>query len=654
MPVTTPIDVDFGEDTNKELDKFVDENLRSLLDSTNILRTSTIPEWRRLYKGIPAEKERNWPWPNASNVVIQLIGENCDILKARILGTVYEILPLWSTSLLGEWGEEEQGDEQKRTVEDFMNYVGLEPTELDLYRVESLACNDIVQFGTVVVKSPWETDTEELVVTASSTGRGAPAGKELIKYDGPRPEKLLLEDWGASEKASTLEKADFKYHYYPLKKQQMEMRFADGRFKLTDEQKEKLMNAPDRLGSDTNSQIRQEEKGITPESGHQYTAEWDIYECWFWFFHNGKKYRIVYVYHKQTKIKLRAFFNFYPNNDEPWELGRLGYNDDGLRGFGFCEMLKYYQEEVTTGHNQRCDNRTLANTSIIFAGRNPRVDSNLSLYPGAVLPLDATEAQIAQMGREYTGGVEEERLTRELAAARAGVDPPSQGAGAGSVNKKGAYSAMGTFALMQAGNRRVNINITDFRYMHLKLGRRFLRQYAEFGIGERLKLFGKAAPLLKKALENVKQGRLELPIKAANASINKEVEKQNDMLLSQIMQRHQQSIGQLMQGISNPAIPEEMMEYAIGSILAQSSLMEDLFRNFGKDNVTRLLPEQTLIRKIRSQRLNGQQNNPAAAVNPAAEGIQGTGGQEGLNSSANQNGGVPVNPQVLSSIPRTM
>jgi hypothetical protein len=82
---------------------------------------------------------------------------------------------------------------------------------------------------------------------------------------------------------------------------------------------------------------------------------------------------------------MKSFFNFYPKNEEPFEFGRLGYNEDGLIGYGFAEMGEMYQEEVSTTHNQRMDNRTLANTSVLLGGTNPRVDAGVSLFPMAVL-----------------------------------------------------------------------------------------------------------------------------------------------------------------------------------------------------------------------------------------------------------------------------
>jgi len=609
MPTITPVKVELGTEADVELKKFVKQNLQDTEQAYDTFHTSKVPELRRLYKGLPEQEDRDFPWPGCSNVVIQLIGENVDILKARIIGTIYEIMPLWVSHLVGDWPDSENGDKQRSSFEEFMNLMGQEPNELDLYRVESLAANDMVQLGSVLVKMPWETEIEKRV-TGPGVNGGLPAAVDYTKYDGPRPEKVPIEDWGATPSAPTWEKANFKYHKYTLKKQQVEQKIYQGAFDLSEEDKKKLLNNPSRQGPSNEQQQKDQAKNLQGSYG-EYQAEWDIYECWFWFWHNDAKWRIIFLYHKETDLKLNAVFNFYSDNEEPFEYGRLGYTDDGLLGYGFAEMLKYYQEEVTTGHNQRNDNRSLGNTSVFTVGRNNKIDANIGIYPGSVLPLTAEEFSVHQLGQVYPTSIEEEGLTISLAKARAGTDDPAtSGTGGGVANpKKGIQSAMGTFSVLQSGNRRVNVNITDFRYMHLKIGRKAAMQYAEFGVGNRLEYFGEQAQYIEKALRNIKAKRIDLPIRAANASINKELEKQNDMLLTQVLQRHHSAIAQILQGLGNPQMPEFMKQFLIGVIGAQGALMSRLLRNFGHDDISRLQPELKLTDELKGAN-NGQGPKP--------------------------------------------
>lgn len=616
MPFLEPVKANFGADGNKQLDEFVYSNLTALINSYMSLHTTKVQEWRRLTKGLPKEKTRSFPWENASNTVVQLIGENVDTIKAVQLGTIYEILPLWVAGLVGSWDIEQQGEEQRGVTERFLDQMGLSKSELDLYRVESKAAHDIASLGSVLIKIPWVTNVQQIVTGIDNSGQ-LTESEETI-YDGPRPEKLAYEDWAATPTAQTWEEAKFKYHEYRITKQECEYKVYKGHFDK--DEWEKIKNSPDVLGLTAEEEEKIAHQNL--QSGYQdkELARWRFYECWLEFQYGNKKYSIIYTMHLNPKLRMMAFFNFYPKNEEPFEFGRLGFSEDGLLGFGFAEMGEMYQEECSTTHNQRMDNRTLLNTSVLIGGNNPRIDAGVSLFPMAVLPFNKDEVDIRSLGAKADSSVPEEQLTIALAKARFGTDMVSaEGNGSGSVGKKG-YSSMGTFSIMQQGARRININITDFRFLHLNLGQKALRQYAYFGVGDnRLKYYGNDAKYLKMAMEAIKEGRLELPIKAATASINKEIEKQTGMLFTQVMQRHYGAIAQILQGVTNPVIPPEVKEFLIGSIGGMAYVMSKLARAFGYDDVSRMQPELKVLQKLLAQGKQGANNGQQQV-----QGIEGT------------------------------
>jgi hypothetical protein len=138
------------------------------------------------------------------------------------------------------------------------------------------------------------------------------------------------------------------------------------------------------------------------------------------------------------------------------------------------------------------------------------------------------------------------------------------------------------------------------------------------------------------ALDNVKAGRLILPIRSATASINKELEKQNDMLLTQVMQRHHMGISQILQAVNNPSLPPELKQFMVGWIDSASLLMSRILRNFGHDDISRMLPERKIVEQIEEQ-----------------EGASSHGGNSKGNGAANAGGGSPEDtgkPAVLPAI----
>jgi hypothetical protein len=655
MPLLRPVKVNLGGDEDKNLDRYVYDNLTSLKDAYANLHENLVPKWRKLIKGKPKEESRSFPWANASNVVIQLIGENVDTLKATQLGSIYEILPLFTAGLCGDWPETENGDEQRVALEEFLNLMGLKQDELDLYRTESRAAHDNAGLGSVLIKLPWVTQTEAIVTGIDTDSK--PMFDDRVVYDGPKPEKLAYENWAATPGVSKWEDAEFKYHKYPLTKSKCEEKVFVGAFDR--DAWEKIKNSPDNEGMSTEEEEKLKDQNIDPPSpSGENTATWIFYECWFKYWHNNKKFSILFTMHlghggeNCGGLRMAAFYNFYPKNTEPFEFCRLGYSEDGLIGYGFAEMGEMYQEEVCTTHNQRVDSRTLSNTSVVLGGRNARIDAGISLFPMAVLPLNPDEAEIVQLGRTAPESVNEEMLTLSLAKARFGTDMPgSEGMGSGTVDKKGNYNSMGTFSIMQAGNRRININVTDFRYMHLNIGQKSSNQYAHFGIGEdRLRYLGKQAAILQKAFDNIKSGRIELPIKAATASINKEIEKQTGMLFTQVMQRHYGAIAQILQGVTNPVIPPEIKQFLLGSIGGMSYIMSKLLRAFGYDDISRMQPEVEILKQIRSA-ANGQQNVQGGAgeaqPNSNGQGVQQTPGPQANASPSPQTAGANNTGQLL-------
>lgn len=613
MPLLKPLPLDWSPEAEDKLRKYVDDNIRALKDGHQDLFEQQLPRWRKAYKGLPEREQRDFPWKNASNLVVQLTGMFVDMLTARIMSAVHEVAPLYTVGLSGEWEPTEKGEEQRAILEEFLCLMGVERDELDLYRVEYQVFNDAAKYGMAVCKHP-----QELVIEAQIMGQGD--GKtqfeEMTRFMGPKPEKIPYDAFLIPQNATNI-RSPFKAHIKTLSKYQLEERRFVGAYNITDDEWEKLLQSPDRFGADT--QTKDDEEGSAKTEDAAVNAEWDIYECWFPYIHEGHNFRLIYTYHYQSKKVLRAVYNFYPDNDEPFEMARLGYEGDTIRGRGFCDMLADYQEEFSTIHNQDNDAGTLANTSIYRIDPNSRLDSMFSIYPSAAVVARKDEFEVYQMGRSNTmDSINRQKFLMELAQQRAGVAPPSSGMGGGIMNpRKNIYSAMGTMAVMQDSNRRTNINVADMRYFHVNLGRKIARQYAYFGIDERARLFGKKAPLLLKALNNLLDKRIGLPIRSSSASLNKEVEKQNDILLVNIVRQHYQWVGSILATL--PQAPKHVQDYIVATVGGGNMLMRQIMRNFGHDDVTRYIPDAAVLEQLQDQinkqkeQLNGgagQENTP--------------------------------------------
>jgi hypothetical protein len=580
VPVRIPLTK--GSDNEKELRSFLQNKIRGLRSSLKSIHESRLVTWRQNYEAIPAQASRSFPFENASNLVVPIIGIHCDTLLARIMSAVTRIAPTWIVKILGEINDSKMGD-ARTVLEEFLHYVGYEPKELDLYQVYHEFFGECIRYGTSVLKCPQVVIREDIATGVSGNG---PSFTEKTIYSGPRPMKIPFQDFFIDPLDKSIEQSDFMAHRVRLSKLELQERSFK---KIYDKASvDEVLNQPDRVSPSTVEQQKLTDLGMTSQTQYGY-QEWDIYECHFKYNWSGKWIRCIVWYHEKSDTILRAFFNYYP--DCIFIAARLFFRDDMFHGYGFAEILSQFQEEISTIHNQRRDNLTVSTMSAWRVDPDSKLHKGYKVFPSAMLPAVAGEIESLQMGSPATVTIDEERLSLDLAERRSGVSPPQQGMGAGGANKRGVYTAMGTLSLMQDGNTRTDLNITDMRYAHTKLGRLLCEMYAEFGIGDRAKYFGAKAQLLDMALELYKSGSLALPIYASNASINREVEKQNDMLLTNMAGKHYQMIATMLQQIQNPMLPPPIKKYLQEAMEAANILQRTVFRHFQMDEVDRLAPD---------------------------------------------------------------
>jgi hypothetical protein len=584
MPAQIKLDLSATAETR--MCKFLRDKIRGLRDSLRDLHENRLPVWRRAYEAIPAESIRQFPWYGASNLVVPVIAIHSDTLLARVMSAVMKTDPLWVARLIGSYPK--KTDDLKVAYEQFMQFVGLEPSELDLYRVYHEWFGEAIRYGTSVLKVPWVKTYEDVALPA---GDGTKVHyMRDVKYEGPKPHKLPFNDFFMSPLFKTIEDADFKAHRIRYSRFRLEELGYRG---VYDKAKAKeIIGHPTRTQPDNVMQLQATDAGamIPLQDDKDGFEEYDVYECHYKYrVERGYYCKIIAWYNEENNKLLRAYYNYYP--DEIFIAARLFYRDDFFYGYGFCETLGMFQEELSQIHNGRRDNVTVANTKIWRVEPDSLYQKGYRVFPGAMLPGKKDDIEALDAGQVSSMTIDEEHLSLDLAEKRSGVSGPTQGMGSGMMSKRGVYSSAGTLSLLQEGNTRTDLNITDIRYAHTKVGRVLSQEFAEFGPGnDRVRRFGMDAEKIKKAFELIQSGSINLPITAATASINREVEKQSDLMLTGVMQKHHQMVGQMLQAASNQFSPPEMKKYLFEAIDAANTLMKSVFRHFGYDEVDKFVP----------------------------------------------------------------
>ncbi len=588
LPVEMPLSRHFNQDRLKEIERYVEERLLSLTQSLSGLRESKITKWRRIYQGMPLEQTKSFPWQNASNIVIQLVGSFVDQMEAKWLMSTFGIDPLWKVLVNGIWEREEKAEEQRQAVEDWLVFSGLEPGYLNLLPKYQAWASTVIRYGIGAMKLMPERVVEKVASYSDSQGRVM--FTDFVKHDGPVALPLLFEDFLIPLTVSELERSPFTAQRVRMSKFELEALMYDPTYDR--KAIEEILKTPDREGPERTEQDLQMDQGVqSGDSGGPAAKVWDMFECWFPYQMLGRRFSIIYTYHLGTKKTMKRVFNWLPENSLPYVKSVLGYDGERSHGFGFCEMLKDYQEEVSAIHNRRGDASTLANTNIFRVGSGTQLDAQFSVFPNAIFPGEEGAFEVIPLGRTANETIKDETMTLQLATDRAGVGPSSSGQGSGTVNKKNAYSAMGTYAVMQEGDTRANLSKTGFKHSHYSLGRLKILYDATFGVPERdIAAFGKQGKALKMALENIRKKKLTLPIRAATGSINKEVEKQNLMLLLNNHRAHWQMQAALLQGLQSPMMSPIQKDYLWQTFMGANALMAKIDKDFGIEDPSSILP----------------------------------------------------------------
>lgn len=639
MPAIQPVKTNFGKDATEEMWKFVEETTRYWFNRTRRFREEKLKEFARLYKGTPEKTERDTPWLGASNIEIQVIASNSDNLLARVMA-VYMTEPLWSAKIYGDI-DAGKGDDQRSSVERFLNNMALDPAELDFYRVEEAWFSSTIRNGTGIIKFPWLYHMETQVVSmgAMDDTQNKFQMKDVLRLDGPRPENLPLNKFLTDTTVQKLDDSPFKCHIITVSRKKLEDRKALKFF--DDADIDAIIASPDRSQSDVLQEYHERTQGIESAAGDSLSDEYDLYECWFKYQHNGFNFRLLAIHHPKSKTQLGSWYNPYPDNMDIFEDAKLAYDDDQYYGYGFAEMLKAYQDEIGELHRQRINAKTLSNTTAFRVNKNSKLHSILQFYPGVLVPADAGEIERLELNNPQADSLDGENLSLALVKERTGIDPATGGTGGGIVNsKRGIYSSQGTFAVLQQQNSRTGLRMSDMRSAHSRAGSKFAKLYANFGLGTKLRQFGDNADTLKEAFENIKSGKLGLSVRASTASMNKELEKQNDVMLAQTLNQLYQGDAQIIQAMSMQGMPPDLQQYYIETLRAKQALYKQIVQNFGHDDAARLIPVPAVIKQGRpneltaQQGVNGQQQRPQPG--------SGSGAPESDGGEGNNAGAIPV------------
>lgn len=570
--------------------------------------------WRKclqLYDCPPETKEKTFPWPGACNTKVNLSGEYVDSVVARIMQSTFTTTPHWvATQLNKQWAD------AARPLERYLDWG--RKYIWDQYGVVKKAVLECCKLGTSIIYNGWQ----EIALRRYNvvTNQAEDAGE----FRGPKPEWIAREDFLIPKGYVDIATAPFVAVRWWFSPQEYERLRQTGFFGLAQD------NFNPRKVEDTDVRLRQE-RSNDPSSGLVC-----LYQVWFAWDLDGDGYPEEHIMwlHLSTKTLHRYEANPYLHGMRPFV--RLIYieREGEFDGIGIPESIEQYQDEVTTIHRQRGDNRTIANVRGAVARRGCGLSQNEKWYPGAIKFVTDPKNDLVpfQLGEVYPSSQTDEQITIRLAEQRVGVNDVNQGLITPPI---GRATATTVISQLQEGTRRFDLNTSEVRRALSLQGMQICELWQTHGLPEPNEsnspeqiLDPEDAFQVRRVFEHPEaiRGILALELNISTAAINKEVEKQSSIQLFQMVTGYYAQLMQLLPLMFNPQVPPQLQQVMMKMVMGSDKMMQQIFQSHSRFDLDGVLVSEAL-----QELLGGLNGNGAGQMAPQMGGAQGpfAGGTQG-------------------------
>lgn len=551
-----------------------------------------LERWDKMYRAIPAEAQRNFPWPKASNLVVPIIRMHLDTFVSRTLGIVFGTQPLVKAVGFPK--------EHSDSLEKYLNDKCLYSWEIYSVAREWLFAGN--KTGTATLKVPWVDYTAIDVMPGTSEDAEDYRENEVSVYSGPRPEVVPFEDFFVYPITATrAHHIQIKFHRLRFTSEQVQKNIANGTWlhaweptiaedgTVTDGLKNYLTRPVD-MKRDT----EQSDAGVQD----YLLYEFQPIEAHFQYDLGDDKYvDLVALFHPEMRDVLDIYFNPYPRNCEIFHYYRPFPRDGLFYGESLCQILGPFQEEISAIHNDRRNNSYLSNAPTFVRKRGADVPNpSTGWYPGKVFDLEDTDdLQQLNIGRAHDPMIDQESFSMQLSERLTGIGALAQGSAQGAMGKRGVYNTGGTMAMIQEGNERQHTNIRDFREVLSDAIKTCFVLQKTFGPDDPVIAFYPESVQkgIKSALQYATEDRTHLcrfEIRTSSAAMNKEVDRQNLMQVAGVLNNLYGQTMQAAQQLLNPQLNPGLRMVMNDIVKAQSEMAKRLLTSFDELDPEGLIP----------------------------------------------------------------
>lgn len=604
--------IQLPEEKVKEVVDWLTAEINTALGERSDLETK-LAEWERLYEARPKVATKTFPWEGASNLVVPVIATAVDAVLARLLGSVFGGKKLFvGNARAANWVE------VINPLENWLDWVSSEV--MSLYKVCRSWFLSLSKYGTGILEVNWERRIKKVVYY--DEGLGGVQEEYVVTHDGPIAENVPLIDFLFSNDLTSTQDVQncswvaIRKHYTWKNIKEKE---TSGIWYDVDK-----LGGGERTLATVVEEESQEVTGIKPMRYSDFEI-WRVY-CSYDVEGNGILSELVVDVHLEKAAALRAVYNYYRHQERPIHLVRYMPRDNTILGIGLCQMLADIQKEVTTIHNQRIDNATLANTKAWKRKRGTAIITT-EIFPGCLVDVDEMD-DIAELkiGDDHSSLLQEEMHTNAIGEKRSGVSDYSVGRESSAIGSRA--TATSTLAIIREGNKRFSMTIKDIREALVDVQHQIIMLYQQF-VGEddvMYEMFSEKEKVWVKKYfalpPEYSRSSVIIDIPALSEVDNKEMAQQTLLTLMGVVQKFYEGLFQAFGVAVNPKAPEELKQLATQGAKAGALIWERVLESFDFRDAEKFVPDVDTMLGVGSaaEMLGGNNGGQAGATGGPPEG----------------------------------
>lgn len=558
-----------SEDKQKQIVNFFYQEIQSALHSRAELERHWMQQYR-MFEGKPSQETKTFPWPGASNVVINILSITINAFIARQINSLFQYRPFWTvTALNRKWTD--HAVPTQRLLEYAQRF------EMKLIKNIVNYFYDMALYGTGIAKIPWLLETKE---DKRYDDNGNVIKTMVNMADGPRFIPISIYDFIVPiQYANDIQSTPWVAHRFRLRFPQMKERERLGFYMNVDKVERALKVRADALQTEM-ERVRYLEHSQTAE-------EYEIYEIWcdYDYDDDGIEEKCVFTINFDANVILRAILNPFDHRLRPFIATQCFPRPFSIYGIGFGQKLERLQEAITTQANQAIDNATIANTRCITVVKGSGIKPPLKIYPGKVIPV-TNQGDIGsfQLGDIYPSQNLIINFLRDVCERETGISDYSLGKES-SIVKSGA-TATSTLALIQEGSRLFDFLLKNLRQDMSDVAYQVYSLYSQFKpTGLVFSLLDKDGALIEETWNAVSEEDIRrcllFELTASNIYVNQMLERESWVQLLNMIMGYYNRIFEAAQLIVSPQAPKELRDLVGKMVISGTLIMDRIIDRWG-------------------------------------------------------------------------